>query len=421
MPRSCPRIAATALALAGGLLWLLIGAGTAVAAGPDNVWVALAPLPEHETEAVLAIAVSPSDSQLVLVGTPAGTIYRSTNGGASWTQVARQLGRGISALSFNPFKPGLAFAGTRAAGIFQSADGGVTWARPPGSTDLSIRGFAFGKSVAAAGSSHGVLVSLAGAPWAPRGLGHVGVSAVAMAAVNDPARIVAGGDASTHDDPLPLYFSPDAGGNWSPVKAPPAANNIVAALAAGPLPPRSDTRPLLLGTNSGAFVSGDNGNTWAQLQGLPATDFNAVAYGRDRADHFYLASDGGATEHGGLWGTGDGGRSFRNLNAPVPSISAMALSNEDSPTLYAASFRVSDHAVMLWALKDAGGVPSGPVGGVPIPQARAAHSATGSAPAADQWRLLLSGPEGPFLVVGMGASLVLLLALVAYLRRGRRL
>jgi photosystem II stability/assembly factor-like uncharacterized protein len=405
--------------LAVALVWLVAGIAPAAAAGPDNVWVTLAPLPEHVSDAIFAVAVNPSDSQTVLVGTPTGRIYRSTNGGTGWTLVARDLGRGVTALSYNPFKPGLAYAGTRGAGIYQSPDGGITWSRQSSAAETSVRAFAFGKSVAAAGSSQGILISQAGAAWTARGLNHVGVGALAMAAVNDPARIMAGGDASTHDDPLPLYFSIDAGANWTPVKAPPAASNIVAALAAGPLPPRSNTRPLLMGTNSGAFISTDNGNIWAQLQGLPATDFNLVAFAQDHPERFYLASDGGATERGGMWATADGGHTFRNLNPPVPSITGLALSNEDRPTLYTAGFRVADHAAMLWSLKDAGGSPSGPVEGVPPPRAKAAHSESPTGPSVDQWRLLLQGPEGPFLVVGMGAFLVLLLALFASLRRGR--
>ena len=40
---------------------------------------------------------------------------------------------------------------------------------------------------------------------------------------------------------------------------------MVAMLAAGPLPAQQSVRPLLLGTNTGLFLSTDNGSSWQQL------------------------------------------------------------------------------------------------------------------------------------------------------------
>jgi hypothetical protein len=180
-----------------------------------------------------------------------------------------------------------------------------------------------------------------------------------------------------------------------------------------------------MGTNTGLFVSIDSGSTWnGPLSGggtLPAADFNQLAFVRDRFDRFYVASDGGGSDRGGLWYTSDGGFHFTSLQPPVPEVTALAVSNEDQPTLYVASFRAGDHAIFLWSYHDTGGAPRPPVGGVPA-VVSAAQSTTAASPAASSDGLLvvLRGPEAPYLALGIGALLVLLFTFVTYVRRGGR-
>ena len=198
---------------------------------------------------------------------------------------------------------------------------------------------------------------------------------------------------------------------------------MVAALAAGAV--QKDVRPLLMGTNSGAYISIDNGATWSgPLSGngtLPASDFNQAVFVKDRYDRFYVASDGGGSDRGGLWATTDGGSHFTSLQVPLPEVTALAISNEDQPTLYVATFRPSDHSLWLWSYHDTGAAPKAPLSGAPAAVAAPAPArATLSATAGGNWALdLLSGPEAPYLAVGFAAGIVLLLTLVAYVRRGR--
>jgi len=122
----------------------------------------------------------------------------------------------------------------------------------------------------------------------------------------------------------------------------------------------------------------------ATVAGLPAIDFTSAAYVAGRADRFYVASDGGGTQSGGVWSTADSGQSFRSLASPIGSVTALALSAEDAPTVYTATFRPIDHLVMLWAFHDTGGTPTAPVGGVPA--APSLTVATAAAPAASRAR-----------------------------------
>jgi photosystem II stability/assembly factor-like uncharacterized protein len=78
-----------------------------------------------ETMGMTAIAVSP-DGAVVLAGSPAG-VYRSTDGGKSFSQVLPPRGENfvVASVAFDPASRD-AFAAT-AAGLFRSDDSGATW------------------------------------------------------------------------------------------------------------------------------------------------------------------------------------------------------------------------------------------------------------------------------------------------------
>ena len=199
------------------------------------------------------------------------------------------MGRGVVSLAFSPFKAGLVFAGTRGQGIWRSTDSGATWARQQPSGPMTIRSFAFAKSQSLAGGDSGLFTSRDGIAWAPiPALKDLSLVALAAPAVNDPARFLAGGDASRGVEALPLYQSQDGGSTWTLLKAGLGSSSMVAAAAAGPLPAKGDVRPLVVGTNVGAYLSVDNGATWTQAAGLPAVDYNAVGFVSNHPERFYL-------------------------------------------------------------------------------------------------------------------------------------
>ena len=380
----------------------------------------LATLPDTLDSPVFALAVNPADRLQVLAGTGSGSIFRSTDAGLSWFQVAKGAGRGIVTIAFSPLKSGLVLAGTRGDGTYRSNDGGITWARVAGLPAGTTRSFGFAKSVTLAGTDSGLFSSRDGSTWTALGLKDLNVNAIAVAAINDPPRFLAGADSSKANEALPLYQSPDGGVTWVPVKSLGSSTMIGSATAyAGPLPASASVRPVVVGTNAGAFASADNGTTWNQLAALPAVDFNSMTYSATHPERYYVASDGGGSDQGGLWATSDSGASFRAMAAPLPSVTALAVSAEDVPTLYVATFRPLDHAVLLWTLRDTGGRPNPPAAGVPPPVVNSSGSAPSSrTPATALWQRFLRGPEAPYLGVSALALLVLFIAGIAYLRRG---
>jgi hypothetical protein len=98
------------------------------------------------------------------------------------------------------------------------------------------------------------------------------------------------------------------------------------------------------------------------------------------------------------------------------SITALAVSNDESPMLYVATFRPADHAAFLWVYHDTGGTPQGPFGS-PTPVASGSRVASGSP--GNSLLDLLKSSQAPYVGLGLVALMVVLLAVVAHVR-GRR-
>ena len=89
---------------------------------------------------IRAIAVHPTDPNTVYIGAVAGGVWKSVNGGTSWTSLNDFMGNiAVCALVIDPNNPNIIYAGTgegffnldaiRGAGIFKSTDAGISWAQ----------------------------------------------------------------------------------------------------------------------------------------------------------------------------------------------------------------------------------------------------------------------------------------------------
>ena len=165
------------LYFAGTILWRTEdGAGRWSAAS--------APMPSG---IISAIAVSPLDSNRVLVGTTTGFIHRSfsalsTDASTVWDRVQPRTGV-VSSIAFDPVNPEVAYAtvssfngtGANAGHVFMTGDGGVNWTSIDGSGDSAIPDIParvivvnpISPTTLYVGTDLGVFVSLdAGASWA---------------------------------------------------------------------------------------------------------------------------------------------------------------------------------------------------------------------------------------------------------------
>lgn len=92
----------------GGSTWTAVGGGTI-------------------NHTVIAVAIHPTNANIVLVGTSGGGIYRTTNGGDTWTAVNSGLSdTSIYSVAFSKSNPSIVYAGGY-MWIYRSADGGQSW------------------------------------------------------------------------------------------------------------------------------------------------------------------------------------------------------------------------------------------------------------------------------------------------------
>lgn len=198
----------------GGGRWTSINSGLSTKDGGPTIF-ALAVAPGSPST-VYAGAVEPNTS---LPGGPG--VFKTTDGGASWTAVNNGLPFGVAALAVDPTSPAIAYAGTflfrhlgipLGRGVYKTVNGGMSWTRV-----LESSSFAAG--------------ALAIDPSAP--------SSVYFAAF--------GG----------LFKSTDGGATWRLLQS-----NLFTSLAIDPTSPSSVLAGAL---GIGVFRSTDRGNSWMAI------------------------------------------------------------------------------------------------------------------------------------------------------------
>jgi len=314
-----------------------------------------------------AIDVSHSNPKVVYVGmgeaiayqhsTPGDGVWKSTDGGETWTHMGLEKTRHIAKIRIHPTNPDLVYVAAKGdiygtnpeRGVFRTKDGGKTWERVlykserAGATDLSMD------------------------PSNPN---------VLFASLNEYARLpwdeVSGGPDSG------LYKTTDGGTTWTEITHNPGLpKGVVGKIGLSISPARpSRVYALIEADNGGFYRSDDGGATWRMvsdnrdLRRLPMMFFQVTA---DPADPdtvyvqsltFYKSTDGGVTfrpqpmrhsDHHALWidpknpkriidgsdggatVTLDGGLSWSGLdNQPTSELFSLAVDDQDPYWLYAA-------------------------------------------------------------------------------------
>ena len=108
-----------------GLLALVMGVSQSypVSAG-TTVWENIGP----EGGTVHALAIDPQTPTTLYAGTDSGGVFKSTDGGASWSAVNNGLTAAwVLALAIDPQTPTTLYAGTYGGEVFKSTNGGASW------------------------------------------------------------------------------------------------------------------------------------------------------------------------------------------------------------------------------------------------------------------------------------------------------
>src|SRR6266550_3158413 len=289
-----------------------------------SAWTSLGP-PGGD---VFDVAASTVDANIVLAGLApggsfGGTLYRSSDGGNTWSEVPALDGVSVFDIEFAPAPDGITYLGTQDS-VRKSTDGGLSWvtlnlgigandqvfdvALDPSDSSIIWAG------IADASGSQPVNVMRStdgGATWTDRTPPHAPMSGRAIAVdPNDSNTVIAvfGGDFGGGE----VWVTTDGGDSWMDRSAGLPGNPLNAVVYDG-------TRllvggGLLFGSQFvGLYESPDLGVTWTPLHDgtWPVLVVEDIAVDPSDAARIFVAIDGGGvnrtTDGGATWQIGIGG------------------------------------------------------------------------------------------------------------------
>ena len=313
----------------------------------------------------LAVDPGASDTLYALASGATGAIYKTTNGGKSWTNLkgATGIDLGYYPIAIDPLSPQTLYVGSAFGNVKKSTDGGATWSSLPaipfGGQDVSAFVFANRRDesstlyIDAGTGGWGVASSTdGGESWtaANRGLVATWISALAVDP-KTPATIYAGSD----DGSGGLFKSVNGGATWSSTNAGLPNSGAVdwgtQALAIDP----TNTATVyaaglpVYGGYGGVFKSTNGGASWqTSIHGSSSTfDFAfALAMSPANPATLYVGTDRGifkTTNSGGAWNVMNNGLAS---GSSVAAINALAIDPAAPPTVYASGSLAGSS--MIW-------------------------------------------------------------------------
>ncbi|HYW43589.1 MAG TPA: glycoside hydrolase [Bryobacteraceae bacterium] len=298
---------------------------------------------DQPTGSIGAIAVAPSDPQVIYVGSGEGLqrpdlsvgdgMYKSGDGGKTWRHLGLRDGQQIAAILVDPRNPNRVFVavlghpyGPNAErGVFRSTDGGQSWQKVlykdehTGAIDLAFDPrnpqtvYAVlwqarqgpWENGAFSGPNSGLFKSTdgggtwnqltGGLPTFPQGLGRIGIGI----AQSDGNRMYALVEAREGG----LYRSEDAGATWRRVNSEQRIYGRGSDFACVRVDPKN--RDVVYVANTSTYRSADGGQSFTAIKGAPGgDDYHTIWINPDNPNIILLAADQGATlsvNYGRTW------------------------------------------------------------------------------------------------------------------------
>ena len=292
------------------ILLTVIGCGVAQTIPAANTsWISVGP----EGGDVRSLSGDPANPARVLLGTSAGQIYQSEDGGNTWQRFVR-IGKAsdyvVDHIIFDPKQLGVIYVAawtleSEGGSVFKSADSGRTWHPLPALEGKSVRALAMATSdpdILIAGTLDGVYRSRnAGVTWeriAPEAGGEIkNVESIAIEPAN-PDVIYAG---TWH---LPWKTS-DGGKTWHNIKAGLIDDSDIFSIIIDPARPEV----VYASACSGIYKSESGGEIFHKIEGIPFSARRTRVLKQDPANSSVVYA--GTTE--GLWKTSNAGKNWRRI------------------------------------------------------------------------------------------------------------
>ncbi len=289
---------------------------------------------QQPTGSIGAIEVAPSDPNIIYVGSGEGLhrpdlsvgdgIYKSTDGGATWTHLGLRDGQQISQMAIDPHDPNRLFVAVAGhpygpnseRGVYRSTDGGQTFQKVLykndniGAGDVKIDPSDPNVVYATlwearegpwengewSGSGGGIFKSTdGGQTWQPLAGGLPNGIAQAYVAIarSNPKRLFA---SVATQGKVELFRSEDAGANWSTVTSDPRQMARIGGggdLCVPAIDPKNPNTVYIASIVT--WKSTDGGVTWSALRGAPGgDDYQNIWINPNDSNIIILTSDQGA-------------------------------------------------------------------------------------------------------------------------------
>ena len=307
-----------------GGVWKTTDAGT--------VWTPI--FDKQPIGAIGAIAVAPSDSKTIYAGTGESDIrsdlssgngvYRSIDGGSTWTHIGLEDARQISRIVIDPRDSNVVYVGVlghaygpnEERGVYKSSDGGIHWTKvldvgpEIGVSDLAI--CSGNPQLLFAGTWH-----THRPPWST------------YAPIDGPG----GG----------LYRSQDAGKTWSRLSGSGLPDGDWGRVGVDVAPDGKRVYALIQAKKAGLYRSDDGGNTWVLANADPrltsrAWYFNSITIDAHNPDVIYMpnvalyrSEDGGKTIS--IVRGAPGGDDYHQIWVDPKNSSSMVLGTDQGTTI----------------------------------------------------------------------------------------
>ena len=283
---------------------------------------------------VYSLVIDPTSSQTVYAGTGGGGVFKTTNGGASWNAVTSGLtsSMGVFSLAIDPTNSETVYAGTYGSGVFKTTNGGASWSSA--NSGLTITNTAYslaidptnGQTIYAGTNGSGVFKSTnGGATWSAVNSG-LTITNIAYSLAIDPTNsqtIYAGGTSGSSG----VFKSTNGGASWI------AVNSGLTSMSVTKLAIATSSQTIYAGTSGGGvFKSTNGGASWSAVNsGLTGMNVQSLTIDRSSSQTVYVGTTGG------VFKTTNGGVSWSAMNSVLTSasVSSLVIDPTNSQTVYA--------------------------------------------------------------------------------------
>jgi photosystem II stability/assembly factor-like uncharacterized protein len=326
-----------------------------------NTWTPI--FDQAQTGSVGDIAVSPSDPNIIYVGSGEGLhrpdlstgdgIFKTSDGGTTWSHVGLPDVQQVGRIIVHPSNPDIVFVAglghpygpNEQRGVFRSVDGGATWEKvlyvnentgaiqvdfnpaDPQVLFASLWEHREGpwENAAFSGANSGLYKSTdggsswkqvsTGLPGAEEGLGRIGLGI----APGNPQRIYATVDSRRNGG---IYRSDDAGESWKLISTDNRLWGRGSDFAEIRVHPGNED--VVFVANIASYRSDDGGENWTSIKGAPGgDDYHRIWINPEQPDIMLFAADQGATI------TVNGGRTWSSwYNQPTAQLYHVSTDNQ---------------------------------------------------------------------------------------------